>query len=140
MTQLLRAEDRLRHALIPRYQHLFTQISRLEAGVKFLVDLRTDILVGFVSPPLEGIICGVISVLPPSLPQPTPPYFSLNSPTFPSTLPPSPLYFPTFLPLLSSIPPSVLSSLLPVFNLPPTHGISKGVCHLGITNQNTNTL
>ncbi len=42
---LLRAEDRLRHALIPRYQQLFTQISRLDKGVKFLVDLRTDLLV-----------------------------------------------------------------------------------------------
>ncbi|KAK2149596.1 hypothetical protein LSH36_445g01006 [Paralvinella palmiformis] len=41
---LLRAEDRLRQALVPKYQQLFTQISRLENGVKFLVDLRTDLL------------------------------------------------------------------------------------------------
>jgi len=45
-TILLKCEERLRHALIPRYQQLFTQISRLESGVKFLVDMRTDLLVG----------------------------------------------------------------------------------------------
>ena len=45
-TTLLKCEERLRHALIPRYQQLFTQISRLESGVKFLVDMRSDLLVG----------------------------------------------------------------------------------------------
>lgn len=42
---LLKAEDRLRHALIPKYQMIFTQIGHLENGVKFLVDMRADILV-----------------------------------------------------------------------------------------------
>ncbi|KAK3577387.1 hypothetical protein CHS0354_032235 [Potamilus streckersoni] len=41
---LLKVEERLRHTLIPRYQHLFSQIGRIEGGVKFLVDLRADIL------------------------------------------------------------------------------------------------
>lgn len=38
-------EDKLRRALVPQYQQLFTEISRLETGVKFLLDLRVDILV-----------------------------------------------------------------------------------------------
>ena len=42
---MLRAQERLRQSLVPRYHQLFTQISRLEGGVKFLVDLRADILV-----------------------------------------------------------------------------------------------
>ena len=43
---ILRAEERLRHALVPQYQQLFRNISRQEGGVKFLVDMRADILVG----------------------------------------------------------------------------------------------
>ena len=42
---LLRAEERVRLALTPKYQQLFKYISHLENGVKFLVDLRADILV-----------------------------------------------------------------------------------------------
>lgn len=42
---ILRAEERLRHALIPQYQQLFRNVSRQEDGVKFLVDMRADILV-----------------------------------------------------------------------------------------------
>lgn len=38
-------EERLRHTLIPQYQQLFSKIGRLEGGVKFLVDMRADILV-----------------------------------------------------------------------------------------------
>lgn len=38
-------EERLRHALIPQYQQLFSKIGRIEGGVKFLVDMRADILV-----------------------------------------------------------------------------------------------
>ncbi|XP_078400689.1 malonyl-CoA decarboxylase, mitochondrial [Cetorhinus maximus] len=41
---LLQAEDRLRHSLTPRYKLLINHISRLEGGVKFIVDLRADIL------------------------------------------------------------------------------------------------
>ncbi|KAL5010786.1 hypothetical protein ScPMuIL_013091 [Solemya velum] len=41
---LLKVEERLRNALIPRYQVLFGQIGRFEGGVKFLVDLRADLL------------------------------------------------------------------------------------------------
>lgn len=40
-------EERLRHTLIPQYQQLFSKIGRLEGGVKFLVDMRADILVRF---------------------------------------------------------------------------------------------
>ncbi|CAH1799819.1 unnamed protein product [Owenia fusiformis] len=41
---LLNIEDRLRQSLIPKYQVLFKQIGHLEGGVKFLVDIRADIL------------------------------------------------------------------------------------------------
>ncbi|CAL8109982.1 unnamed protein product [Orchesella dallaii] len=40
----LTLEEKLRGALVPKSQWLFTQIGRLENGVKFLVDLRTDLL------------------------------------------------------------------------------------------------
>ena len=42
---LLGIEERLRGALNARYQLLFNQIGRIEGGVKFLVDMRADILV-----------------------------------------------------------------------------------------------
>ncbi|XP_062608840.1 malonyl-CoA decarboxylase, mitochondrial-like isoform X1 [Saccostrea cucullata] len=41
---LLMTEERLRHTLIPQYQQLFSKIGRIEGGVKFLVDMRADIL------------------------------------------------------------------------------------------------
>ena len=42
---LLPAADRLRVALRPKHKTLFTHLSRIPGGVKFLVDLRADILV-----------------------------------------------------------------------------------------------
>ncbi|CAH1227619.1 MLYCD [Branchiostoma lanceolatum] len=41
---LLKAEERLQAALVPRYHDLFVQIGRLEGGVKHLVDMRADTL------------------------------------------------------------------------------------------------
>lgn len=41
---LLQAEDRLRYALVPRYRGLFQHISKLDGGVRFLVQLRADLL------------------------------------------------------------------------------------------------
>ncbi|XP_041462453.1 malonyl-CoA decarboxylase, mitochondrial-like [Lytechinus variegatus] len=41
---ILQAENRLRQSLIPGYSTLFSHISRLRGGVKFLVDLRADLL------------------------------------------------------------------------------------------------
>lgn len=41
---LLQAEDRLRYALVPRYRSLFQNISKLDGGVRFLVQLRADLL------------------------------------------------------------------------------------------------
>ncbi|XP_054896043.1 malonyl-CoA decarboxylase, mitochondrial isoform X2 [Poeciliopsis prolifica] len=41
---ILQAEDRLRYSLTPRYKQLFGHVSRVEGGVKFLVDLRADLL------------------------------------------------------------------------------------------------
>lgn len=41
---LLRAEEKLRMTLQPRYQHIFAVVGRLEKGVKFLVDLRADLM------------------------------------------------------------------------------------------------
>ncbi|XP_039665800.1 malonyl-CoA decarboxylase, mitochondrial [Perca fluviatilis] len=41
---VLQVEDRLRYGLTPRYKQLLNHISRVEGGVKFLVDLRADVL------------------------------------------------------------------------------------------------
>ncbi|XP_060067429.1 malonyl-CoA decarboxylase, mitochondrial-like isoform X1 [Ylistrum balloti] len=41
---LLKSEERLRSTLVPRYQQLFQKIGRIEGGVKFLVNMRADIL------------------------------------------------------------------------------------------------
>lgn len=41
---LLQAEDRLRYALVPRYRGLFHHISKLDGGVRFLVQLRADLI------------------------------------------------------------------------------------------------
>lgn len=41
---VLQVEDRLRYSLTPRYKQLFSHVSRVEGGVKFLVDLRADLL------------------------------------------------------------------------------------------------
>jgi hypothetical protein len=41
----MKAEEWLRNLLTPQYSWLFIHMGRLEKGVKFLVDLRTDILV-----------------------------------------------------------------------------------------------
>lgn len=38
-------ENTLKKALTPQYQWLFILMGRIEHGVKFLVDLRTDVLV-----------------------------------------------------------------------------------------------
>ncbi|XP_031846449.1 malonyl-CoA decarboxylase, mitochondrial isoform X2 [Nomia melanderi] len=42
--RILTYERNLKNILVPDYQWLFLVIGRLESGVKFLVDLRTDIL------------------------------------------------------------------------------------------------
>uniref|UniRef100_A0A1B6FFY5 Malonyl-CoA decarboxylase N-terminal domain-containing protein n=1 Tax=Cuerna arida TaxID=1464854 RepID=A0A1B6FFY5_9HEMI len=41
---LLRTEDKLRELLTPQYSWLFTHLSRMDGGIRFLVDLRRDIL------------------------------------------------------------------------------------------------
>ncbi|KAL2093094.1 hypothetical protein ACEWY4_010406 [Coilia grayii] len=41
---ILQVEDRLRYSLTPRYRQLLSHISRVEGGVKFLVDLRADVI------------------------------------------------------------------------------------------------
>ncbi|XP_021379839.1 malonyl-CoA decarboxylase, mitochondrial-like isoform X2 [Mizuhopecten yessoensis] len=41
---LLKSEERLRNSLVPRFQQLFQKIGRIEGGVKFLVNMRADIL------------------------------------------------------------------------------------------------
>ena len=45
MPAIGKSEDRLRHVLSPLYMQLFNLIGQLEGGVKFLVDLRADLLV-----------------------------------------------------------------------------------------------
>lgn len=42
--QIVKAEERLKNLLTPQYSWLFIHVGRLEKGVKFLVDLRTDVL------------------------------------------------------------------------------------------------
>lgn len=42
--QIMKAEERLKNLLTPQYSWLFIHVGRLERGVKFLVDLRTDVL------------------------------------------------------------------------------------------------
>ena len=42
---MLRAEDKLRQALEPAYIQLLSQISKLQGGVKDIVDMRNDLLV-----------------------------------------------------------------------------------------------
>ncbi|KAG7468677.1 hypothetical protein MATL_G00145890 [Megalops atlanticus] len=44
MATVLQAEDRLRYSLIPRYRPMLSHISKVEGGVKFLVDLRADVI------------------------------------------------------------------------------------------------
>ncbi|XP_065893587.1 malonyl-CoA decarboxylase, mitochondrial-like isoform X2 [Dysidea avara] len=41
---IVKSEDRMRHALSPLYMQLFNLIGQLEGGVKFLVDLRADLI------------------------------------------------------------------------------------------------
>lgn len=55
MSLTVKVEERLRHALVPRYQQLFTLISRMDTGIKFLVDLRADLLVRSRSSPLHNL-------------------------------------------------------------------------------------
>ncbi|XP_043281202.1 malonyl-CoA decarboxylase, mitochondrial-like [Venturia canescens] len=56
--ELVLRERILKNALTPRYQWLFILMGRLEHGVKFLVDLRTDILelLSEVSEPEKAIV------------------------------------------------------------------------------------
>jgi hypothetical protein len=41
----MKAEEWLKNLLTPQYSWFFVHVGRLERGVKFLVDVRTDILV-----------------------------------------------------------------------------------------------
>ena len=43
---LVKSEEHLRQVLRPFYGDLFSHIARLDGGIKFLVDLRGDLLVG----------------------------------------------------------------------------------------------
>nr|XP_033799701.1 malonyl-CoA decarboxylase, mitochondrial [Geotrypetes seraphini] len=51
---LLQLEDRLRYYLNPQYKLLFSHLSRLDGGMKFLVDLRADILESLAAKLAEG--------------------------------------------------------------------------------------
>lgn len=42
---LLRAEQVLRHAIVPGHNKFFDRVSRLPGGLKFLIDMRQDLLV-----------------------------------------------------------------------------------------------
>ena len=46
LSRLLPLSDaRVFGAMVPRYHSLFQQIGRIQGGVKFLVDMRADLLV-----------------------------------------------------------------------------------------------
>nr|XP_056718597.1 malonyl-CoA decarboxylase, mitochondrial [Euleptes europaea] len=51
---LLQAEDRLRHYLTPRYRGLFQHLGRQEGGLRFLVELRRDLLEALAARQAEG--------------------------------------------------------------------------------------
>ncbi|XP_042293475.1 malonyl-CoA decarboxylase, mitochondrial [Sceloporus undulatus] len=51
---LLQAEDRLRHCLTPRYRGLFQQLVRHEGGLRFLVELRRDLVQALAEREAEG--------------------------------------------------------------------------------------
>uniref|UniRef100_A0A8D0BP83 Malonyl-CoA decarboxylase, mitochondrial n=1 Tax=Salvator merianae TaxID=96440 RepID=A0A8D0BP83_SALMN len=51
---LLQAEDRLRHSLTPRYRGLFQHLGRHEGGLRFLVELRRDLLEALAARQAEG--------------------------------------------------------------------------------------
>lgn len=51
---LLQAEDRLRHSLTPRYRGLFQHLGRQEGGLRFLVELRRDLLEALAARQAEG--------------------------------------------------------------------------------------
>ncbi|XP_063168752.1 malonyl-CoA decarboxylase, mitochondrial [Candoia aspera] len=51
---LLQAEDRLRHQLTPRYRGLFQHLGRQEGGLRFLVELRGDLLEALTAREAQG--------------------------------------------------------------------------------------
>ncbi|XP_074864969.1 malonyl-CoA decarboxylase, mitochondrial isoform X2 [Carettochelys insculpta] len=51
---LLQAEDRLRYYLCPRYRGLFQHLGRLEGGLRFLVELRGDLVEALAARLAEG--------------------------------------------------------------------------------------
>ncbi|KAM4614095.1 malonyl-CoA decarboxylase, mitochondrial [Discoglossus pictus] len=51
---VLQVEDRLRYYLTPQYRGLFSHISKLQGGMKFLVDLRADIIESLASKLADG--------------------------------------------------------------------------------------
>ncbi|XP_065423349.1 malonyl-CoA decarboxylase, mitochondrial isoform X2 [Chrysemys picta bellii] len=51
---LLQAEDRLRYYLTPRYRGLFQHLGRLEGGLRFLMELRGDLVEALAARHAEG--------------------------------------------------------------------------------------
>ncbi|XP_060110309.1 malonyl-CoA decarboxylase, mitochondrial [Heteronotia binoei] len=51
---LLQAEGRLRHSLTPRYRGLFQHLGRQQGGLRFLVQLRNDLLQALAARQAEG--------------------------------------------------------------------------------------
>ncbi|XP_050759877.1 malonyl-CoA decarboxylase, mitochondrial [Gymnogyps californianus] len=51
---LLQAEDRLRYYLNPQYRGLFQHLGRLEGGLRFLVELRGDLVEGLATKVVDG--------------------------------------------------------------------------------------
>uniref|UniRef100_A0A8C8RCB3 Malonyl-CoA decarboxylase n=1 Tax=Pelusios castaneus TaxID=367368 RepID=A0A8C8RCB3_9SAUR len=63
---LLQAEDRLRYSLSPRYRGLFQHLGRLEGGLRFLVELRGDLLEALAVRQAEGPhVRAIVKEVPP---------------------------------------------------------------------------
>ncbi|KAM6253167.1 malonyl-CoA decarboxylase, mitochondrial isoform 2-T2 [Porphyrio hochstetteri] len=63
---LLQAEDRLRYYLNPQYRGLFQHLGRLEGGLRFLVELRGDLVEGLATKAVDGPhVKAIVKEVPP---------------------------------------------------------------------------
>ncbi|XP_034644122.1 malonyl-CoA decarboxylase, mitochondrial isoform X2 [Trachemys scripta elegans] len=63
---LLQAEDRLRYYLTPRYRGLFQHLGRLEGGLRFLMELRGDLVEALAARHAEGPhVRAIVKEVPP---------------------------------------------------------------------------
>jgi len=56
---MLRAEEKLRQVLEPAHIQLLSQISKLQGGVKDIVDMRNDLLVSLIPTSFLKLMCSI---------------------------------------------------------------------------------